>query len=308
MKKIVFILLMLVSSFVFSIESNETIIKLINDVEKNPTSESSLEKYKKIIEFSEGTKEAFVMFMPELTVFEEKNITGNMALMLVGSYTAGALKPQLVEKKALISISDGIKQEMKVYKLLKKSNNININVFDAMLSLEQEGKSDAIYNYYIALETRAYQNRVGIFNDIEIIVTKLKIPTYINVNNEKILLVAVSVGTPRDLSSTLNFGIVSDASPKDQEKVAKEVLKYLLLNEDIKKAFKNEVYFGAGVQFLTSKNGLSKDQISKLIKDSSNKNSGFDIRKEFQMNTINFSKDQINSFIDSKGTTGSSMF
>ena len=80
------------------------------------------------------------------------------------------------------------------------------------------------------------------------------------------------------------------------------------MNEDIKKAFKNEVYFGAGVQFLTSKNGLSKDQISKLIKDSSNKNSGFDIRKEFQMNTINFSKDQINSFIDSKGTTGSSMF
>lgn len=308
MKKIIFILLMLTSSFIFSIESRDTIIKLINDVEKNPTAESSLEKYKKIIEFSEGTKEAFVLFMPELTVFEEKNVTESMSLMLVGSYTAGALKPQLAEKKALISISDGIKQEMAVYKILKKSNNININVFDAMLSLEQEGKAASIYNYYTVLETKAYQEKTGLFSDVGVIVTKLKVPVYINVNNEKDLIAAVSVGTPRDLKSTLNFGVVSETSPKDQEKAAKEILKYLLSNEDIKKIFKKEIYYGAGVQFLTSKNGLTKDQTSKLIKDAFDKNSNFDIRKEFQINTITFSKEQINTFTDSKGTTGSSMF
>ena len=67
MKKIVFILLMLVSSFVFSIESNETIIKLINDVEKNPTSESSLEKYKnRIYKFEKNNRFAFIDLIKRL--------------------------------------------------------------------------------------------------------------------------------------------------------------------------------------------------------------------------------------------------
>ena len=66
--------------------------------------------------------------LPKLTVFENDKINENTSLMLVGSYTAGVLKPQLTEKRALIAIKDGVKQQLSTYKLLKKSKNINIEI------------------------------------------------------------------------------------------------------------------------------------------------------------------------------------
>ena len=296
MKKIIFILMLLTSCFVFTAESGDTVLKLINDVEKSPTADSSLEKYKRIIKYAEETKEEFVMYMPELTVFENDKINENTSLMLVGSYTAGVLKPQLTEKRALIAIKDGVKQQLSTYKLLKKSKNINVEIFEAMISLEQEGKIESVYNYYTVFETKGYQNNTGLLEDVSVIVTKLKVPMYITVNNEKVLVAAVSVGTSRELSSTLNFGVVSNVDPKDQEKAAKEILKNLLSNEEIKKIFKREVYSGACVQFMTSKNGMTKDQIYKTLRDDFNSNKNFDIRKEFQIKPFTFSKDQISSF------------
>ena len=56
------------------------------------------------------------------------------------------------------------------------------------------------------------------------------------------------------------------------------------------------MYSGAGIQFMTAKNGMTKDQVYKTLKDDFNSDKNFDIRKEFQIKPFVFSKDQISSF------------
>ena len=44
--------------------------------------------------------------------------------------------------------SDGIKQELKVYKILKKNKNIKSDFFEKLIDAEKSGTIDSIYEDY----------------------------------------------------------------------------------------------------------------------------------------------------------------
>ena len=127
MKKILLFLLLSVSILSFGTGSKQSILKLIKDVEKNPAAESSISKYEKIIDFSIETEDFEIKLYPEFISLENDNTDKNTEKILLGSYIAGVLKNPL-EKKTMPKTSDGIKQELKVYKILKKNKNIKVEL------------------------------------------------------------------------------------------------------------------------------------------------------------------------------------
>ena len=147
MKKILLFLLFSISVLLFSAESNQSILKLIKDVEKNPIAESSIPKYERIIDFSIETEDFEIQLYPEFMNFGEENIDKNTGKMLLGSYLAGVLKDPL-EKQSMPKTSNGIKQELMIYKLLKKSKNIKLNFFEELINAEKTGDIDSIYEDY----------------------------------------------------------------------------------------------------------------------------------------------------------------
>ena len=147
MKKTLLFLLFSISVLLFSAESNQSILKLIKDVEKNPVSESSIPKYQRIIDFSIETEDFEIQLYPEFINFGEENIDKNTGKILLGSYLAGVLKDPL-EKQSIPKTSNGIKQELKIYKLLKKSKNIKLNFFEELINAEKTGDIDSIYEDY----------------------------------------------------------------------------------------------------------------------------------------------------------------
>ena len=147
MKKTLLFLLFSISVLLFSAESNQSILKLIKDVEKNPVSESSIPKYQRIIDFSIETEDFEIQLYPEFINFGEENIDKNTGKILLGSYLAGVLKDPL-EKQSIPKTSNGIKQELKIYKLLKKSKNIKLNFFEELINAEKTGDIDYIYEDY----------------------------------------------------------------------------------------------------------------------------------------------------------------
>ena len=147
MKKTLLFLLFSISVLLFSAESNQSILKLIKDVEKNSVSESSIPKYQRIIDFSIETEDFEIQLYPEFINFGEENIDKNTGKILLGSYLAGVLKDPL-EKQSIPKTSNGIKQELKIYKLLKKSKNIKLNFFEELINAEKTGDVDSIYEDY----------------------------------------------------------------------------------------------------------------------------------------------------------------
>ena len=147
MKKTLLFLLFSISVLLFSAESNQSILKLIKDVEKNPVAENSISKYQRIIDFSIETEDFEIQLYPEFMNFSEENIDKNTGKMLLGSYLAGVLKDPL-EKQSIPKTSNGIKQELKIYKLLKKSKNIKLNFFEELINAEKTGDIDSIYEDY----------------------------------------------------------------------------------------------------------------------------------------------------------------
>ena len=147
MKKILLFLLLSVSILSFGTGSKQSILKLIKDVEKNPAAESSISKYERIIDFSIETEDFEIQLYPESIFLEMENIDKNTEKILLGSYLAGVLKNP-VEKKTMPKTSDGIKQELKVYKILKKNKNIKSDFFEKLIDAEKSGTIDSIYEDY----------------------------------------------------------------------------------------------------------------------------------------------------------------
>ena len=102
MKKILLFLILSVSMLSFGTESNQAVLKLIKDVEKNPAAESSIPKYEKIIDFSIETEDFEIQLYPEFISLGMENIDKNTGKILLGSYLAGVLKNP-IEKKTIYS-------------------------------------------------------------------------------------------------------------------------------------------------------------------------------------------------------------
>ena len=147
MKKILLFLLLSVSILSFGAESKQSILKLIKDVEKNPAAESSISKYERIIDFSIETEDFEIKLYPEFISIENENTDKNIEKILLGSYLAGVLKNPL-EKKTMPKTSDGIKQELKVYKILKKNKNIKSVFFEELINSEKNGTVSSVYEDY----------------------------------------------------------------------------------------------------------------------------------------------------------------
>ena len=147
MKKILLFLLLSVSILSFGTESKQSILKLIKDVEKNPAAESSISKYEKIIDFSIETEDFEIKLYPEFISLENDNTDQNTEKILLGSYLAGVLKNPL-EKNTKPKTSDGIKQELKVYKILKKNRNIKSVFFEELINAEKAGTISSVYEDY----------------------------------------------------------------------------------------------------------------------------------------------------------------
>ncbi len=147
MKKILLFLLLSVSILSFGAESKQSILKLIKDVEKNPAAESSISKYERIIDFSIETEDFEIKLYPEFISIENENTDKNIEKILLGSYLAGVLKNPL-EKKTMPKTSDGIKQELKVYKILKKNKNIKSDFFEELINAEKSGTISSVYEDY----------------------------------------------------------------------------------------------------------------------------------------------------------------
>ena len=147
MKKILLFLLLLLSVLSFSAESGKSILKLIKDVKKDPVAESSIPKYEKIIDFSIESEEVEIQLYPEFMSFGNGNTDKNTEKILLGSYLAGVLENPL-EKQSIPKTSDGLKQELKIYKLLKKSKNIRLDFFEELINAEKTGNINSIYEDY----------------------------------------------------------------------------------------------------------------------------------------------------------------
>ena len=147
MKKILLFLLLSVSILSFGTGSKQSILKLIKEVEKNPAAESSIPKYEKIIDFSIETEDFEIKLYPEFISLENDNTDKNTEKILLGSYIAGVLKNPL-EKKTMPKTSDGIKQELKVYKILKKNKNIKSDFFEELINAEKSGTISSVYEDY----------------------------------------------------------------------------------------------------------------------------------------------------------------
>ena len=74
--------------------------------------------------FSIETEDFEIKLYPEFISIENENTDKNIEKILLGSYLAGVLKNKN-KKKTMPKTSDGIKQELKVYKILKKNKNIS---------------------------------------------------------------------------------------------------------------------------------------------------------------------------------------
>ena len=147
MKKILLFLILSVSMLSFGTESNQSVLKLIKDVEKNPAAEASIPKYEKIIDFSIKTEDFEIQLYPEFISLDMENVDENTGKILLGSYLSGVLKNS-IEKKTMPKTSDGIKQELKVYKILKKNKNIKSDFFEKLIEAEKSGTINSIYEDY----------------------------------------------------------------------------------------------------------------------------------------------------------------
>ena len=93
------------------------------------------------------TEDFEIKLYPEFISLENDNTDKNTEKILLGSYIAGVLKNPL-EKNTAPKTSDGIKQELKVYKILKKNKNIKSVFFEELINSEKNGTVSSVYEDY----------------------------------------------------------------------------------------------------------------------------------------------------------------
>ena len=305
MKKTLITFLFIITSVIFSEtdttakttkDTSEVILQLIKEVDEKPALESNLPKYERIIKFAEESTEVQVFLIDDIYKFPDARISATNKRLLQGSYIAGALRKQLENKQKIITISDGIQNELKVYKILRDTKYVKVEYLEWLLDVERQGGLGQIFYDYDVMGMEIYQNSLGVPEDIEALGNILNLPSFLEVSNEKVLLTNMSLSMLADLSTMLEFYVVSDDYNKSQsvlDNKAKLIIKKLLENEKIKKIYEKSNYSGIIIEFVSPKENLSKDGIYKRIV---NEDKDVEMKPDIKQNI--YEKEKINAWTE----------
>lgn len=316
MKKIIFTLVCILSSLTFSAgtafptatkavekttDTKETILKLIKEIDENPASEANITKYDRIIKFATESEEVQIFLIEDIYKFPSAKISDSSRKIIQGSYMAGALKKQLETGQKVITISDGLANELKVYKILRETKFAKIEYLEKLLDIEKAGNIGQVYYDFDVMGMEIYQKSLGIPKDIETLTKVLDFPMYVDVAGEKVLVTAMNFSMLGDLSTIIGFNVVSNDYDKSREildKKAMEITKKLLKNETLKKVYNKNNYSGIMIEFVSPKNKMSKEEVYKVMK-----NNDVNIELKETIKQKIFEKEEIKKWEDTEKAT-----
>ena len=287
MKKFLFLMILAISGLIFADtgisaekDTGDTILELIKEVESEPASEKNLPKYERIIKFAEESEEVQVFLIDELYKFPDARVSQTSRRIIQGSYVSGALKKQLENKQKIITISDGIKNELKVYKILRETKYVKVEYLEQLLDIERQGGIGQLYYNYDVMGMEMYQSVTGMQEDADTLINALKFPFFLEVSGEKVLITDINFNVLADLTTIIGFYAVSDDYDKSQavlDKKSKEIAEKLLKNDTLKKIYEKNNYSGIMIEYTTPKVKQSKNEIYKTMTE---KNQYVDMKDE----------------------------
>ena len=287
MKKFLFLMIFAISGLIFADtgmsakkDTGDTILELIKEVEEEPASEKNLPKYERIIKFAEESEEVQVFLIDELYKFPDAKVSQTNRRIIQGSYVSGALKKQLENKQKIITISDGIKNELKVYKILRETKYVKVEYLEQLLDIERQGGIGQLYYNYDVMGMEMYQSATGMQEDADTLINALKFPFFLEVSGEKVLITDINFNVLADLTTIIGFYAVSDDYDKSQavlDKKSKEIAEKLLKNDTLKKIYEKNNYSGIMIEYTTPKVKQSKNEIYKIMTE---KNQYVDMKDE----------------------------
>ena len=271
MKKFLFLMIFAISGLIFADtgisakkDTGDTILELIKEVEEEPASEKNLPKYERIIKFAEESEEVQIFLIDELYKFPDAKVSQTNRRIIQGSYVSGALKKQLENKQKIITISDGIKNELKVYKILRETKYVKVEYLEQLLDIERQGGIGQLYYNYDVMGMEMYQSATGMQEDADTLINALKFPFFLEVSGEKVLITDINFNVLADLTTIIGFYAVSDDYDKSQavlDKKSKEIAEKLLKNDTLKKIYEKNNYSGIMIEYTTPKVKQSKNEI-----------------------------------------------
>lgn len=287
MKKFLFLIIFAISGLIFADtgisakkDTGDTILELIKEVEEEPASEKNLPKYERIIKFAEESEEVQIFLIDELYKFPDAKVSQTNRRIIQGSYVSGALKKQLENKQKIITISDGIKNELKVYKILRETKYVKVEYLEQLLDIERQGGIGQLYYNYDVMGMEMYQSATGMQEDADTLINALKFPFFLEVSGEKVLITDINFNVLADLTTIIGFYAVSDDYDKSQavlDKKSKEIAEKLLKNDTLKKIYEKNNYSGIMIEYTTPKVKQSKNEIYKTMTE---KNQYVDMKDE----------------------------
>lgn len=287
MKKFLFLMILAISGLIFADtgmsakkDTGDTILELIKEVEEEPASEKNLPKYERIIKFAEESEEVQIFLIDELYKFPDAKVSQTNRRIIQGSYVSGALKKQLENKQKIITISDGIKNELKVYKILRETKYVKVEYLEQLLDIERQGGIGQLYYNYDVMGMEMYQSATGMQEDADTLINALKFPFFLEVSGEKVLITDINFNVLADLTTIIGFYAVSDDYDKSQavlDKKSKEIAEKLLKNDTLKKIYEKNNYSGIMIEYTTPKVKQSKNEIYKIMTE---KNQYVDMKDE----------------------------
>ena len=287
MKKFLFLMIFAISGLIFADtgmsakkDTGDTILELIKEVEEEPASEKNLPKYERIIKFAEESEEVQIFLIDELYKFPDAKVSQTNRRIIQGSYVSGALKKQLENKQKIITISDGIKNELKVYKILRETKYVKVEYLEQLLDIERQGGIGQLYYNYDVMGMEMYQGATGMQEDADTLINALKFPFFLEVSGEKVLITDINFNVLADLTTIIGFYAVSDDYDKSQavlDKKSKEIAEKLLKNDTLKKIYEKNNYSGIMIEYTTPKVKQSKNEIYKTMTE---KNQYVDMKDE----------------------------
>ena len=287
MKKFLFLMILAISGLIFADtgmsakkDTGDTILELIKEVEEEPASEKNLPKYERIIKFAEESEEVQIFLIDELYKFPDAKVSQTNRRIIQGSYVSGALKKQLENKHKIITISDGIKNELKVYKILRETKYVKVEYLEQLLDIERQGGIGQLYYNYDVMGMEMYQSATGMQEDADTLINALKFPFFLEVSGEKVLITDINFNVLADLTTIIGFYAVSDDYDKSQavlDKKSKKIAEKLLKNDTLKKIYEKNNYSGIMIEYTTPKVKQSKNEIYKTMTE---KNQYVDMKDE----------------------------
>ena len=285
MKRIIFILVCIISSLIFSAgtvapaqisinekaaDTKETILLLIKEIEKDPASEVNIPKYDRITKFATESEDVQIFLIEDIYKFPSAKISENSRKIIQGSYMAGALKKQLETGQKIITISDGLANELKVYKILRETKFAKVEYLEHLLDVEKQGNIGQVYYDFDVMGMEIFQKATGVPEDIDALTKVFNFPVYVDVTGEKVLVTGMNFSMLGDLSTIIGFDVISNDYDKSQEvldKKAVEIAKKLLGSETLKKVYVKNNYSGIMIEYVSPKKKISNEEVFKVMKE-----------------------------------------